>query len=266
MSTHTDFPLISIITVVFNNVNTIEKTILSVINQSYKNIEYIIIDGGSTDGTLTIINNYRSYISTIVSEKDNGIADAMNKGIALATGNLIGLINADDWFEPDAINKVARVNSQYPDSIIHGSMRVYFNSSTFYLETAVAKPNLKKGMELNHPTVFVPAVLYKEYGLFDTNYRIVFDWELMLRFKISGVNFIKIDDVISNFSVGGVSTTQSKELIEEMHLIRKKNRLYKLLDRYYIINKIRSIFFGANVIKISQKLRLIKYKLRNINF
>src|SRR6187402_2271204 len=103
-------PLISIVTVVYNAKETIERTIKSVISQSYKNIEYIVIDGGSTDGTLDIINKYKSDISKLVSEKDKGIADAMNKGIGYAKGELIGLINADDWYEEGALEKVAAVS------------------------------------------------------------------------------------------------------------------------------------------------------------
>ena len=101
--------LISIITVCLNAVETIETTIRSVLQQTYKNVEYIVIDGGSTDGTLQIIEKYRNDISILISEKDEGIYDAMNKGIELARGDYIGIINADDWYEKDAVEHVVQI-------------------------------------------------------------------------------------------------------------------------------------------------------------
>lgn len=115
-------PLVSIITVVFNGEKYLEQTILSVLNQTYSNIEYIIIDGGSSDATLDIINKYTDKIDYWVSEPDSGIYDAMNKGISLATGQLIGIINSDDWYELDAVEEIVRA---YKDgsTIIYGFMR-----------------------------------------------------------------------------------------------------------------------------------------------
>ena len=163
MTNYPEKPVISIITVVFNGEKTIERTIKSVIAQSYENIEYIIVDGKSTDATLDVIGKYKQYVSKLISEKDRGIADAMNKGIKLATGKLIGIINADDWFEKDTVEKVFQSSIKSPESVIHGDMHVHLNNSTFYLAKAPHVLNLKKGMELNHPTVFVPNQLYEKY-------------------------------------------------------------------------------------------------------
>ena len=128
-----NIPLISIITVSYNAVKTIEDTILSVINQTYPNIEYIIIDGGSTDGTLDIIKKYQDKITYWVSEPDKGIYDAMNKGIAKANGELIGIINADDWYELDAVqNVVLEFNNTRP-AIYHGGLNIVKASSYFCL-------------------------------------------------------------------------------------------------------------------------------------
>ncbi len=236
------------------------------INQSYKNIEYIIIDGKSSDKTLEIINKYSNSIAKIISEKDTGIADAMNKGIENAHGSLIGIINADDWFEIDAIEHIVNASFNHKNCILHGSLRVYDSEKSFYISKAPEHPNLKKGMEINHPTVFVPTQFYKKFGCFDTSYKIVFDWDLILRFYLEGVIFIPITNVLANFSIGGVSTTDSKKIIYEMHEIRKKNVLYKYFDYHFLINRIRLAFFGPYVIKISQFKRLLKYKIANINF
>ena len=263
MSNCNEKPLVSIITVVFNGVNTIERTIKSVLSQSYTNIEYIIIDGGSNDGTTDVIATYKKHLSKYISEKDDGITYAMNKGICHATGDIIGLINADDWLEEDAIKEVVKFYIENPVAVLYGDMRVHINSKNYYIEKVPSVLNLKKGMVLNHPSVFVPASLYEKHGTFNVKYKIVFDWELVLRFKLSGVKFVKIDEILSNFSVGGVSTLRAKQLIEEMHQIRKENSLYKIIDKYYVINRFRSIFFGSHIIKISQKIRLLKYRLNH---
>ncbi len=264
MDTIPEKPLVSIITVVFNGAKTIERTIQSVICQIYKNIEYIIIDGGSTDGTLEIINKNKIHFAKIVSEKDNGIADAMNKGIAISNGSIIGILNADDWFEIDAVEKIVKAAKNNLGTIIHGNMKVYLNTNSYYIEKAPVFPNLKKGMELNHTTVFIPKFLYEKYGIFDIKYQIVFDWELMLRFHLEGIKFVKVDGVLANFSSGGVSTYRPKCVVEEMHQVRKTYKVYDIIDKYYIINKLRLFIFGKAVIKISQGIRLIKYKLTRI--
>lgn len=114
-------PVFTIITVCYNSAATIEKTIKSVLGQSFTDFEYIIIDGASTDGTLDIINKYRSGIATVVSEPDKGIYYAMNKGLSLARGRIVGIINSDDWYEPDALELVARAHEQSDgETIFHG--------------------------------------------------------------------------------------------------------------------------------------------------
>src|SRR6185369_15072253 len=122
-------PLVTVITVVFNGAKHLDDTIRSVITQTYDNVEYIIIDGGSTDGTLDIIKKYEGKIDYWVSEKDKGISDAFNKGISLSTGNIIGIINADDWYELDAIQMVAeRYISQNKNNIIFHGELYYHNA------------------------------------------------------------------------------------------------------------------------------------------
>mgnify|MGYP000302656355 FL=1 len=134
-----EFPLISVVTVSYNAIATIEQTILSVINQKYSAIEYIIIDGGSTDGTVDIIKKYEDKISYWVSERDNGIYDAMNKGIRHATGKIVGIINSDDWYEMDAFATVADLYLKKGDLYLyHGDIRYCLGKQ----ETRVDSPNL----------------------------------------------------------------------------------------------------------------------------
>ncbi|CAM3516936.1 glycosyltransferase family 2 protein [Pontibacter korlensis] len=195
--------LVSIITIVYNGEKYLEQTIRSVLGQSYKNIQYIIIDGGSTDGSIEIIRKYESQIAIWISEPDRGISDAFNKGIALATGDLIGILNADDWYEPEAVSKM--VAHFKPDSVLHGNTQ-YWNENGSRAHQA--KPNLDilpLEMSLNHPTVFVSKNLYKRYGVFDLNYKLAMDYQLLLRFYAAGVKFIHIDDIVTNMRLGGVS-------------------------------------------------------------
>jgi glycosyltransferase involved in cell wall biosynthesis len=197
-------PFISVITVVFNGDKYLERTINSVTNQRYKNFEYIIIDGGSTDDTLNIIKKYEKNIKILVSEPDEGIYDAMNKGIALASGDIIGIINADDYYEPCAFGEVASRFKR--DVIIYGDMVTHFDSGctfTHKIPLPISKENLQQSAV--HPTVFVAADLYKKYGVFNTKYRIASDYDLLIRMFRANAIFIKIDGVLTNFQEGGVS-------------------------------------------------------------
>ena len=176
-------PLISIITVVFNGSKTLEQTIVSVINQKYQNIEYIVIDGGSTDGTLDIIKKYENDITYWISEPDKGIYHAMNKGIEKAKGEIIGIINSDDWYEESAVENIVAKYIKYPHKkIFHGDRydidkegKKYirkFNPSKFKL--------LYYGMTYNHPSMFIHKELYKE-NLYNTNLIALSDYEFVLR-------------------------------------------------------------------------------------
>ncbi|GAA4428248.1 hypothetical protein GCM10023188_12290 [Pontibacter saemangeumensis] len=195
--------LVSIITIVFNGEKYLEHTIKSVLAQSYKNIEYIIVDGGSTDSTVEIIRKYEKKIAFWRSEPDNGISDAFNKGIALASGEIIGILNADDWYEPDAVSQI--ISHYRYDSVLHGNKQ-YWNEDGS--KGPKSKPNLAilpLEMSLNHPTVFVSRSLYKKHGTFDTRYKLAMDYHLLLRLYQKGVNFIYVNHIITNMRVGGVS-------------------------------------------------------------
>lgn len=220
---------ISIITVVYNAVNTIERTIQSVLSQSYKNIEYIIIDGGSTDGTLEVIAQYIDKIACFVSEPDKGIYDAMNKGIKRSTGDIIGLLNADDWYEEEALKAVADSFDNDIADIIYGNIYcvdIRGMKKPFFRDIPV---KLFTGMVIPHPATFIRYSAYKKYGLYDTDYHIAADHELMLRMYIKGAIFKAIDTVIANFSCTGISSTNILELLFEEKKVFEK---YKNLSPY----------------------------------
>ena len=199
-------PLVSVITVVFNSHKYLEQTIQSVLNQSYDNVEYILIDGGSTDGTVDIIRKYEHAIDYWISEPDKGIYDAVNKGLMLAFGDSIGIINSNDWYEANAIAKVVFIVGGAIDCVAHGNMNVYKDNRICYEARFCGAMNkIKKGMIINHPTTFIGKSLYKRYGLFDTKYKIASDWDLILRFWKAEVPFIFIPHLIANFRIGGIS-------------------------------------------------------------
>lgn len=202
-------PLVSIITVVFNGEQTIEQAIQSVLRQDYANIEYIIIDGASTDRTMAVVGKYRDQISTIISEQDEGIYDAMNKGIGLARGELIGMINSDDWYEE---NIISRVVEQYLESgdncVYHGRLRIVDENG---VQTGIQNPVvdsrffMRVDCSVCHPTTFIPRRLYQKYGLYDTAFEIAADYDLLLRLYLKKIPFIYLDAFISNFRMGGLS-------------------------------------------------------------
>lgn len=179
---------VSIITIVLNQKDFIESCISSIHGQSYKNIEHIIIDGGSTDGTLDIIKNYNDKISKYVSEQDSGIYYAMNKGIALATGDIIGFLNADDFYSDSfVIQKVVEtfkensIESCYAD--IQYVNRKDINKITRSWKSGTFDKNkFTKGWFPPHPTFFVKKEIYEKYGTFNTDFKYSADVELMVRF------------------------------------------------------------------------------------
>lgn len=252
-------PLVSIITVVYNGEKTIEQTIMSVLNQSYPNIEYIIIDGKSNDGTMHIISKYKDKIAYVISEKDNGIYDAMNKGIALASGKVIGLLNADDHYELDTIENIIKY---YKPGLVnyYGALRnIDENNNVFINEATNKLSKLKRGMVVNHPTLFVNSDVYKKLGNFDTDFKIAADWDFTLRCYLHGVQFIKISKVLTNFRIGGVSGAITLNYLKEMSLIREKNGVIRRFDYYYLYDGLRFFILG----KYLHKLYLIKKKLKN---
>ncbi len=198
-----DKPLVSIITVVFNGEKYLKQTIQSVINQTYDNVEYIIIDGGSTDRTLDIIKKYEDQIDYWVSEKDKGIYDAMNKGIQTATGEFIAFINADDWYENNAIEYVIKAyNKKQSIDFFYGNLNYIKKSG----EMVLWKGNRgTKGLEVPHPTCFIRTLLLKKVP-FDTSFKIAADADLILRLFNSNIKSFYIDEVIANFRDGGVSS------------------------------------------------------------
>ncbi len=242
---------ISIITVVWNNINTINDTINSVLSQNYKNIEYIVIDGGSTDGTLSLLNSKRDQLSILVSESDEGIYHAMNKGIELAKGDVIGFLNSDDfYFNNEVISKVARefnndpfleahyADLLYVDQINTSKVIRYFKSSKFQQGLFL------KGWCPPHPTFFVHKSIYKKFGNFNLNYNLASDVDIMMRFlEKYKIKSLYTPEIWVKMRMGGVSNKNLKNIwLQNMEILNSfsKNGLkvnpivfffYKIISR-----------------------------------
>lgn len=202
---------VSIITVVYNNVDTIKEAIESVINQTYHDIEYILIDGKSNDGTLEIIESYGDKISKVVSEEDSGIYDAMNKGLSLSSGDIIGFINADDKIDNNEIIKNV-VNHFIDDvDIVYGDL-IFVDrlDSTkicrHWKAGKFKKIKYKFGWMTPHPSTYIKKEIYEKYGSFDLRFKIAADYELMLRFMYKNNLRVKyLPEVIVRMRDGGIS-------------------------------------------------------------
>jgi len=229
---------ISIITVCFNSVSFIQNAILSVASQNYRKTEHILIDGGSTDGTLAIIDRYRSGLAHVITESDNGIYDAMNKGIALASGDIIGILNADDYYaHNNVIALVAAVfeegrtdacygDLEYVDTFNPTKVSRYWRSGDYRVE------RFYHGWMPPHPTFFVRRTLYERYGSFNLALGTSADYELMLRFLLKhGAQAVYIPDVLVKMRTGGVSNASFRNRLRANRMDRLAWRINGLLPR-----------------------------------
>ncbi|MGM9580177.1 MAG: glycosyltransferase family 2 protein [Anaerovibrio sp.] len=242
---------VSIITVSYNSVGTIGKTITSVLNQTYDCLEYIIIDGGSTDGTIDIIKKYEDKISYWISEPDGGIYDAMNKGISVSNGDVIGIINSDDWYSPDTVEKAMEILNESTFDGVCGSIR-YFSllGERLNIPDVHSNPSLSemyRRMSIAHPSVFLRKSAYQKYGGFSLDYPIAGDYELLLRMITLGAKIIYSPNIYVNFRLGGASGKHSLQSVRDVRKaryihgvpfrVRFKCYIYDLLVNYYEIIK-----------------------------
>ncbi len=196
----------SIITVVYNAVDTIEKTIKSVINQNYNNTEYIIIDGGSTDGTIDVIKEYTDKISVFISEKDNGIFDAMNKGVKYATGDVVGFINSDDWYNDNVFSKISDEFLEKKCDILCGAFQNVIDGKLATVEKAkTADDTIRVYFPYCHQAIFAKKELFEQVGLFDLKYKLGADYDWVLRCYLAGMAISVSDCLIAFFSKNGRS-------------------------------------------------------------
>lgn len=227
---------VSIITVSFNSAKTIADTIESVLSQDYPEIEYIIVDGNSSDDTVKIIRQYENRINKWISEKDQGMYDAMNKGIAMATGDVIGILNSDDVYINNHVisDLLALLEKQKAQVVFADLILVDQNDDNKvlrYYDSGHFHPNkFKFGWMPAHPTVFVQRELYKKAGKFSTNYQIAADYELLIRMlAIHKARYAYFPKPVVRMRSGGVSTAGiSRSWILNKEIVRacKENGIY----------------------------------------
>lgn len=211
---------ISVITVCYNSVATIEQTIQSVLSQGYDDLEYIMIDGGSTDGTLKIIDKYKDKIAICLSEPDNGVYDAMNKGLERATGDIVAFLNSDDWYDSGVLHKVKRYFEESRADIVSGN--VYFYISGICKKMILDRANREKIFVeaiYPHPALFVKRRLYNEFGKFDTTYITGADTKWIMNAWVKGADILCVDDCFTFFRYGGISTTGEYDTLEQHYQI-----------------------------------------------
>lgn len=201
---------ISLITIVYNAETTISRCIESVISQNYKNVEYIIIDGGSADQTVSVIEKYQPYLTHYVAEPDSGIYDAMNKGIRLATGQVVGMLNADDYFaENNVLSTIANMFGQTGVDAVYGDLD-YIDKRGGILRQwrsgEFNRRNFERGWMPPHPTFYCKRLLFEKFGLYSLRYGTAADYELMLRFLYANkLQAAYIQKVLVKMSTGGHS-------------------------------------------------------------
>jgi glycosyltransferase len=226
---------ISLITATYNSVNSIEDTINSVKSQDVENLEYIIIDGASTDGTLEIINQHKDVVTKLISEPDNGIYDALNKGIKNATGDIIGFLHSDDYFANNKIlNEIQTTFEKRQNDFLYGDLQYitsdnppkilrYWKSGDFKFS------NLKKGWMPPHPTIYFKKNLIDKIGFFDTSYSISADYDWIIRcLTLPEVKVAYIPKVLINMTTGGQSNKSLK------NIIKKSREDYKIIRKHRI--------------------------------
>jgi len=226
-------PLVTIITIVFNGEKTIQRTIESVKEQTYSNIEYVIIDGGSTDKTIEIVKRNEANIAFWKSEKDKGISDAFNKGIEVSRGSIIGFLNADDWYNPDTIERIVPYFDEF--SVVYGDVQFWDGSESKH-RTYADHNKLNQGMTLAHPAVFIKRSMYERYGLFNLEFKIAMDYEFIAKLYFNKESFYSINDILVNMSLGGLSDRNWLKAFKEEKKI-KTSYLGEVRSNYFFLRQ-----------------------------
>jgi glycosyltransferase involved in cell wall biosynthesis len=248
-----DLPLVTVITVTHNSENTLEQCILSVLEQSYKNIEYIIIDGASSDGTLSITKKYEDAIDYYVSETDSGIYNAMNKGLSLAVGSYIIFLNSDDWYVRDAIKCLMSGAMESNADVTYADAYVVNSDGKVYkkLKSWLHEGLFTRGAPLRHETMLVKAEVYNKYGCYDESYQIISDYVFTASLYKVDCSFKHVEKTLLYFRDKGISSTEHEKRQAE----RKQFfvRLFPFLDEEDL-----SIFKQHGRLSVDARLKLIE--------
>ncbi len=262
------FPKISIVTPSYNQGHFLEETILSVINQNYPNLEYIVIDGGSNDNSVEIIRKYKKYLKFWISEKDKGQANAINKGLQYCTGEIFNWLNSDDYLELDSLIKIAEVFTDEQVHIVAGKVRNFSTTEEEIIpnQQLSAKGLMcwEPGVKFVQPGVWMRRELIAQCGGIDEQFDYAFDWDLYIRYLYCFPNVKELNDLIVHFRLHENSKTQSlsdhftveeRKIIEKIHALPAFSNLYDTCD--YKIQKTKWTDFLSGVSKTERSF-LIK--------
>lgn len=279
MSNNKNRPLVSVITVVLNGENYLKQTIESVVNQTYDNIEYIVIDGGSSDNSVNIIKLYENKIAYWISEPDKGIYDAINKGLKVASGELIGILNSDDWYELDVIENIILKKDEISN---YNNFSVLY-CDYFIIDDEISKKKKEKrlstlqywkGMTVSHQAMFVSKNVYNIIGFYDLKYKLGSDYDYFLKMIKGKVDFYKLDYNGVNFRMGGrSSSSHSISLYETLKIVKSSFGVFsKIFFLFicsnffpFIVVNLKKIFYKTIGRKFTSKLRIISKKIRTKN-
>lgn len=229
-----DQPLVSIITVVYNGEQHIEKTIKSVIDQSYRNIEYIVIDGASADNTLAVIKQYESRINHLLSEPDHGLYFAINKGIRLAKGAITGILHSGDIYLKNTVLEIVEANKNFHADLFYGDWTIIRENGTScpYKREHPDLQQMHYKQSIAHPACFVKKHVYNNTGLFNTDYKLASDYDFLLRCIKNKLHFQYVPQVLTACAPGGLSSSWKTDF--EAFRIQKEHRIpnpYKYIYR-----------------------------------
>jgi glycosyltransferase involved in cell wall biosynthesis len=248
---NTSPPPVSVITVCLNSARTIERTIGSVRDQDHPAVEYVVVDGGSTDGTLEILERHRDRVDTLVSERDRGISDAFNKGIRLSTGRFIQFLNADDALGPGQLRTAVELLARHPDAgYAHGDV-VKLDPHTGQSITMKGEQGYDRHIRyvmkgLNHPTILARRELFERHGTFDERWRVAMDYDWLLRVHQAGVRGVYSADIVATMFGGGISDARAYEAFREVRDISIQYGCSRLFAQtYYAIRCLKQRLYVA---------------------
>ena len=239
-------PTLTIITICYNIKDEIERTCESIVNQTWQDFEWIVVDGGSTDGTVDILKKYAYRIDKLISEKDKGIYNAMNKGIKLAHGEWLSFMNGGDCFAARDVLEKVFAGKEYDADVLYGNVKMFRTDGSIYIRTypdKLSKRFFYKDI-INHQASFIKRDLFNKYGLYNENYRIVSDWEKWIIFAYHKCKYEHLNMIITNFWRNGIGSVMTKS-----HLAERADVHYK----YYCRRKKYNLFGFIPLLSIEER-------------
>ena len=262
-------PIVTLITVTYNSAAYLERTITSVISQDYEPIDYVIIDGGSTDGTLAIIRKYEPWGIRWLSEPDRGISDAFNKGIHLAKGAIIGIVSSDDWLASKAVTQVVAAFNRNPQAdVVYGDI-VFVDTFTGTQVRVRPDADLRAvwlRQPVKHAAMFTTRHAYALWGEYSGSYQYAMDYELVLRFHLGGAEFVYIDAPLAHVCPGGRSYTSLYETVNETRLIVQEHGMSAWKARSLFVYKLIRVYLRALLLRPSLSPLIALYRRRGRRF